>query len=103
MSTSYLRPDVMIQNPHLRRAFVDRVKPGRPHTDDALRTINATADVGDRLAAESQKLEADRNLTGVGRTAALAELARGGLARIMRARAVKRAVRRPSFNRSGPA
>ena len=99
MSTSYLRPDVMIQNLHLRRAFVERVKPGRPHTDDALRTINATADVGDRLAAESQKLEADRNLTGVGRTVALAELARGGLARDY-ARASRQARRAPAFIQS---
>lgn len=86
----------ILENPHLRRAFVERVKPGRPHTEDVLRTIDGLAEVGNRLAAHSQKFEGDRNLTSVGRQSKLAELARGQLAKEY-AKASVRARRAPAY------
>ena len=68
-------------NEQLRKTFLDRVKPGRPHSDNVFKTMDEIAAVSGMLTSQSQKFEGDRNLTTVGRQTALAGLVKERLSR----------------------
>lgn len=90
-------------NPHFYQAMTDRVRKGQPHTDHALSTIQALAEVETRHSAVATKLEGDGNLSPVGRRSKLVETVRNErLGEFARAsRAVRKALGRFEAQRAG--
>ena len=63
----------------IAQQFSERVRKGRPHSDDVLTAIGRLANVGDRLASRARELDGDRDLTATGRANALANSVTKGL------------------------